>query len=121
FFNPHSLAIHGVTMFVADTFNDRVQVFTLAPLLSSGPVYSRQISDPGGIAPLYPAAGVADGSGNRYVADSGGSRVVRIDSGGVQSTVSTGVNDARAIAWDPDGVHLWVASTSTSKVIEMGT
>jgi DNA-binding beta-propeller fold protein YncE len=121
FFNPHALAIHGQVLFVADTFNSRVQEFSLSPSLGSGLTYKRQISNPGGVAPLYPAAGVADSAGNRYIADSGGSRIVKIDSGGVQTVVSTAVNDPRSIAWDPDGVHLWVASTSSSSIVEMGT
>jgi DNA-binding beta-propeller fold protein YncE len=121
FFNPHSLAVHGTTLFVADTFNNRVQEFTLAPLISSGPAYSRQIFNAGGVAPLYPAAGVADSTGSRYVADSGGSRIVKIDSGGNQTTVTTAVSDPRSIAWDADGVHLWVASTSNSAIVEIGT
>ena len=121
FFQPHSLAVHGNTLYVADTYNDRVQEFWLGNLVSPAIAYSGQIYNAGGVAPLYPAAGVADGSGNRYVADSGGSRIVKIDAGGNQTTVSTAVNDPRAIAWDPDGVHLWIANTSSSQVLEMGT
>jgi|HubBroStandDraft_6_1064221.scaffolds.fasta_scaffold00526_18 DNA-binding beta-propeller fold protein YncE len=92
---------------------------------SSGgpPTWAENISNPNGVAPLYPAAGVADPSGNRFVADSGGSRIVEINSSGVQTTVSTAVSDPRAIAWDSAGpdTDLWVASTSSNSIVEMTT
>ena len=66
------------------------------------------ISEPGGVAPLYPGGGVSDGT-NWYVADSGNSRIVRIDAARNVTVVSaTGWNDPRSIALDPDGIHLWI-------------
>jgi DNA-binding beta-propeller fold protein YncE len=120
---PHSLAVRGSTLFVADTFNNRVQVFSIGgpPPPPPVPSYSRQISAAGGVAPLYPAGGTADGAGNRYVADSGGSRIVRIDADGTQITLSaSGWNDPRDIERDADGT-LWVADTSDHQVVHLTT
>src|ERR1019366_2226848 len=89
---------------------------------SSGtPTWQSNIFNVNGVAPLYPAAGVADASGNRFVADSGGSRIVEIGSTGTQTTVSTAVSDPRAIVWDTNLTDLWVASTSSNTIVEMST
>lgn len=125
FDRPHTLAAGSDTLFVADTYNDRVQTFTLQSGGGMGPYapqYEAQISAPGGVAPLYPAGGVADGAGNRYLADSGGSRIVKIDSGGTQTTVlESGLNDPRKIVFDTAGSDLWVADTSDSQVLRITT
>ncbi len=78
FFDPHDLAFGNDRMYVADTYNDRVQVFAAPgpvdpPQEPLSPVYRDQLSDPGGRAPVYPA-GLAVVDGTWYVADSGGSR-----------------------------------------------
>jgi sugar lactone lactonase YvrE len=87
---------------------------------SSGtPTWLSNISNVNGVAPLYPAAGVDGASGNRFVADSGGSRIVKITPAGVQTTISTAVSDPRAIVLDSGGSDLWVASTSSNSIVEM--
>ncbi|HTC80320.1 MAG TPA: NHL repeat-containing protein, partial [Acidimicrobiia bacterium] len=118
---PHSLAVRGSALFVADTYNSRVQVFTIGSTVTPPviPTYSRQISAAGGVAPLYPAGGTTDAAGNRYVADSGGSRIVRLAADGTQSTVSaSGWNDPRDIELDADGT-LWAADTSDSQIVHL--
>ena len=87
---------------------------------SSGtPTWLSNISNANGVAPLYPAAGVDGASGNRFVADSGGSRIVKITPAGVQTTITTAVSDPRAIVLDSGGSDLWVASTSSNSIVEM--
>jgi DNA-binding beta-propeller fold protein YncE len=121
---PHSLSIRGGDLFVADTYNDRVQVFSIGGSPPPPPVipsYSSEIAIPGGVAPLYPAGGTADAAGNRYVADSGGSRIVQIAADGTQTTVSAvGWNDPRDIELDTDG-SLWALDTSDHEVVHLTT
>jgi tripartite motif-containing protein 71 len=95
---------------------------TAAPAAAS-PQYVGQIFDPGGVAPLYPAgADDATPAGDRYIADSGGDRIVKIDANGEQTTVSaTGWNRPRAVSVDPDGVHLWAADTTDNQIVELTT
>lgn len=125
FDRPHAIDVHGERLYVADTFNHRVQVLTGAiDPQPFAPAYIGAISDPAGVAPLYPAGGVTTSSGDRYVADSGGSRIVRIDPSGIQTTVSgasAGWNDPRDIVLDPDGSTLWAVNTSASTVVHFAT
>jgi DNA-binding beta-propeller fold protein YncE len=123
FDRPHSLAVRGSELLVADTYNDRVQVFDVgtvdAPVFD--PLYSREISDAGGVAPLYPAGGVSDTAGVLYVADSGGSRIAKIDTDGTVTTVlGAGLNDPRDLARDGDGT-LWLTDTSNSAIKHIDT
>jgi DNA-binding beta-propeller fold protein YncE len=127
---PHTLDVAQDTLYVADTYNDRIRMFDLT---SSGggptwpPVYSSEISDPGGVAPLYPAGAVTASDGTRFVADSGGSRIVAIAPGGAQTVVSgsgAGWNDPRDIEFDsqdPTSNVLWVMDTSNSRIVKLGT
>jgi DNA-binding beta-propeller fold protein YncE len=129
FNQPHDLSVSGNKLYVADTYNDRVQFISTGdappppPPLDLDPSFQRNIANAGGVAPLYPAGGAADGTGDRYVADSGGSRIVKINSTGGQSVVSaTGWNDPRDLVLDvatPDSNALWVADTSNSRVVKI--
>lgn len=84
--------------------------------------YAGMYFDPAGVAPLYPAGGDSDGSGNRYVADSGGDRIVKLNASGVQSVVSTsGWNKPRDLVLDTDGTSLWVADTTDNQIVEIST
>ena len=109
FDRPHSLAAHNGFLYVADTYNHRVQKFRIGENVVGLKVTADgSIFDPGGVAPMYPSGGVSDGT-NWYVADSGNSRILKIDAARNATVVSaTGWNDPRSIALDPDGVHLWV-------------
>ncbi len=125
---PHTLAAFGTSLYVADTFNDRVQIVDVSSLGGGGGggTYAPdfRISNPGGVAPLYPAGGASAANGTRYVADSGGSRIVQISSGGVQSVVSDAAtwNDPRDLEIDAsDPSVLWVANTSASSIVKLGT
>ena len=53
---PHDLAIGNGLLYVADTYNDRVQMFSLTTALE--PTYRSHVDAAGGVAPIYPA-GVA--------------------------------------------------------------
>ena len=130
FFQPHTLDTAGDTLYVADSYNDRIQRFTFdeggGPTGPTWPpVHSGQISDAGGVAPLYPAGAVTASNGTRFVADSGGSRIVSIAPNGSQSTVSptsAGWNDPRDIEFDdgdPTSDALWVMDTSNSRVVQI--
>jgi tripartite motif-containing protein 71 len=96
-----------------------------APVLSAfsdNPSYVGQISDSGGVAPMYPAGGDSDPAGNRYVADSGGDRILRIDPEGVMTVVSaTGWQRPRDLALDSDPGNIWVADTTDNQIVELTT
>jgi DNA-binding beta-propeller fold protein YncE len=124
FDRPHTLHATATKLYVADTYNNRVQVFTIGSASAGpfAPTYASEISNPGGVAALYPAGGVADTAGNRYIADSGGSRIVKIDPAGIQTTVlASGLNDPRKVVFDSAGTDLWVADTSDSQVLRVTT
>ena len=126
FFNPHDLAFGNDQMYVADTFNDRVQVFALdgttePPPTPLEPTYRAEISDPGGIAPIYPA-GVAVIDGTWYVADSGGSRVVTVNpaTGAVDPVATSGLTDPRDLEQDAaDPAALWVTDTGGNRIVRI--
>ena len=117
FFNPHDLAFGNDKMYVADTYNNRVQVFAMPgpteppPTAAARRQYRGQISDPGGVAPIYPA-GVEIVDGTWYVADSGGSRVVTLNptTGAVDPADRDRLlNDPRDLEVDAaDPTALWV-------------
>ncbi|WP_228942548.1 SMP-30/gluconolactonase/LRE family protein [Nocardioides sp. Leaf374] len=126
FFDPHDLAFGNDRMYVADTYNDRVQVFAAPgpvdlPQEPLSPVYRDQLSDPGGRAPVYPA-GLAVVDGTWYVADSGGSRVVTLDpaTGTVTPLTTTGLTDPRDLELDAaDPTALWVTDTGGNRVVRL--
>lgn len=85
------------------------------------PVPVGELSEPGGVADMYPAGGDGDSAGNLYLADSGGSQLLRIDAGGALSVFSTaGWNDPRDIEVLSDGT-MWVADTSDSQVVHVAS
>lgn len=127
FHNPHDLAFGNDKMYVADTYNNRVQVYSMPgpvdpPPVPLTPAYDSQVSDPGGRAPLYPA-GVEIIDGTWYVADSGGSRVATVDpaTGVVTPVTATGLlNDPRDLEVDAaDPTALWVTDTGASQIVRL--
>ena len=126
---PHTLdvAADAGTLYVADTFNHRVQTFDVSSLEPGGtgggidPAFRFHVREAGGVAPLYPAGGASAPDGVRYVADSGGSRIVAIRPNGNQRVVSPsgdGWNDPRDLELDVrNAKRLWVADTSNSRVV----
>ncbi|HEY1118955.1 MAG TPA: SMP-30/gluconolactonase/LRE family protein, partial [Acidimicrobiales bacterium] len=127
FHNPHDLAFGNDKMYVADTYNNRVQVYSMPgpvdpPPVPLTPAYDSQVSDPGGRAPLYPA-GVEIIDGTWYVADSGGSRVATVDptTGVVTPVTATGLlNDPRDLEVDAaDSTALWVTDTGASQIVRL--
>ncbi|HEY1119780.1 MAG TPA: SMP-30/gluconolactonase/LRE family protein, partial [Acidimicrobiales bacterium] len=128
FFNPHDLAIGNDKLYVADTYNNRVQVFSLPgggpvdpPEEPLAPENTGHLSDPGGRAPFYPA-GVEIVDGTWYVADSGGTRVVTVDptTGAITPLAATGLNDPRDLELDAaDPTALWVTNTGGSSIVRI--
>ncbi|MDX6308556.1 MAG: tripartite motif-containing protein 71 [Nocardioidaceae bacterium] len=90
----------------------------------TAPTHVSEISSPPPADEVYPAGGVADAA-TWYIADSGQNRVVTATSKGfsgvLSSAVSGGWKHPKAIAADPDAVHLWVADTDNQRVVEIDT
>lgn len=121
FRQPQDLAVDRVRslVYVADTGNHRVQVFTtmgvFVKVLGSG--YGsepNQFKSPSGL--------IVDGSGNLYVADSYNNRVVKYNQDGNPSnsygTLGSGdgqFNRPRGVAFDADG-NLYVADTGNHRI-----
>ena len=126
FFNPHDLAFGNDKMYVADTYNNRVQVYDMAappppPPAPLNPTYAAQLSKPGGHAPVYPA-GVAVVDGTWYVADSGGSRIVTVNpvTDAITPVAAKGLNDPRDLELDAaDPGALWVTDTGGNRVVRI--
>ncbi len=112
-------------LYVADTYNDRIQVFSLTGGGGGGSLtHQGNISDPGGVAPLYPAGGEADASGNRFVADSGGNRLVKVvgTNPGTITELVPGMNNPRNVSIDVgDPSILWVTNTGSNQVWRVTT
>jgi hypothetical protein len=114
---------HRRTWFVATTAV--VWVVAAAPATMAQPefttpTFAGHYADPAGIAPLYPAGGDADAEGNRYIADSGGDRVVRIDPAGEMTVVlDRGLDKPRSLALDPDGGSAWVLDTRDNQIVQV--
>jgi len=93
---PQAIAVaaNGIDFYVADTYGgvvDKVTVgspYTVARVAGGGTNFPGD----GGLATnakLYTPSGVAvDGSGNLYIADPGGSRLYKVDAGGIITTVA---------------------------------
>ncbi|MGB0099340.1 MAG: NHL repeat-containing protein [Nocardioides sp.] len=134
FFDPHDLAFGNNKMYVADTYNNRVQVFEEPPTTEPPPppppppgdrwVYDHQISDPGGRASIYPAGVAIADADTWYVADSAGSRLVSMDPGtGAVSPIATPeLKDPRDVVLDSVAADsLWVLSTGANRVLRLST
>lgn len=125
FFNPHDLAFGNDQMYVADTYNNRVQVYSYEGGSTPPPfepTYASQISAPGGHAPVYPAGVAVTDDGTWFAADSGGSRVVTIDpaTGDVSPVASTGLTDPRDLEVDlATPTSLWVTDTGGNRLVKM--
>jgi DNA-binding beta-propeller fold protein YncE len=127
---PQGLAFDSSgLLYVADANNNRIQV--LQPAASSivnlgAPTYQSDIFNAGGIAPMYPAGGGADSAGTMWLADSGGSRIDKITSGGTLSYVTPAsggaLNNPRNLSLDvTTPTDLWITDTGNNAVVEMTT
>jgi tripartite motif-containing protein 71 len=90
------------------------------------PTFLRDLYNAGGIAPMYPAGGDADSSGTMWIADSGASRVDRIDSHGnlsfVTPTTGAQLSNPRNLSIDvTNPADLWITDTGNNGLIEMTT
>ena len=74
------------------------------------------VDSPAGHA-AAPAA-VVPGVGDVFVADTGNNRVVRVTTGGAQTTVGSGFSAPRAVAVDPAG-NVYVADTGNNRVVKV--
>ncbi len=113
-------------LFIADRNNHRVRkvdtsgnISTVAGTGNSGfsgdggPATSAQLQAPRGI--------VADSSGNLFIADSGNSRIRKVDTSGNVSTVAgTGTSDPRGVAVDSSG-NLFIADSGNSRIRKVDT
>ena len=96
---------------------------------SSGPItptFQGDIFNAGGVAPMYPAGGQTDPSGNMYLADSGGSRVDKITPAGALSYIvplsGTPLSNPRNLSLDvSDPTDMWVTDTGNNGLVEMST
>jgi DNA-binding beta-propeller fold protein YncE len=126
---PQGLAFDSTgLLYVADANNNRIQV--LQPAATSGinttPAYQGDIFNAAGVAPMYPAGGGADSAGTMWIADSGGSRIDEITSGGTLSYVTpssgTQLNNPRSLSIDVSNPSdLWVTDTGNNGIVEMTT
>ena len=117
-------------MYVADTYNNRVQMFEMPETTEPPPAgadswtYSSQISAAGGRAPLYPAGIAIADADTWYVADSAGSRLVTVDPGSGTSPRSSApaLNDPRDVVLDSTTANrLWVLNTGENRVLKLST
>jgi DNA-binding beta-propeller fold protein YncE len=120
-------------LYVADANNNRIQVYqpsaaavaaaSVAAASVSAPTHLSNYYDVNGIAEMYPAGGAADSSGNMYLADSGGSRVDKIDSGGNLSYIvpaSGTLSNPRNLSIDATNPQiLWITNTGANELVEM--
>ena len=124
---PQGLAFDSTgLLYVADANNNRIQVFQPQSSSSSVPTYQRDIFNAGGVAPMYPAGGAADSAGTMWLADSGGSRIDEITSGGTLSYVTpvsgTALNNPRNLSLDVGTpTDLWITDTGNNGIVEMTT
>jgi DNA-binding beta-propeller fold protein YncE len=124
---PQGLAFDSAgLLYVADANNNRIQVFQPQSGGSSVPTYQGDLYNAGGVAPMYPAGGETDSSGNMYIADSGGSRIDKITPGGVLSYITpatgTPLNNPRNLSLDVSNPNdMWVTDTGNNGLIEMTT
>ena len=93
---------------------------------SSVPTFQGDIFNAGGVAPMYPAGGEADSSGNMYLADSGGSRVDKLTPGGALSYITpatgTPLSNPRNLSLDVSSPgDMWVTDTGNNGLVEMTT
>jgi DNA-binding beta-propeller fold protein YncE len=112
-------------LYVADTYNNRIQVYRPSTGSVSVPTYQANYFNAGGIAPMYPSGGGADASGNMYLADSGGSRIDKIDSTNHLSyivPVSGALANPRKLSIDVSNpADLWITDTGNNQLVEMDT
>ncbi len=79
---------------------------------------TRVVSDPGGVAPLYPAGAAVAGDGTVFVASSGSDDVVRVDpDGSLHPLGIPGLDRPRDIAVDGTGRLLVLDTTDNELVI----
>jgi sugar lactone lactonase YvrE len=134
FYAPHSLAVSpdGTTLFVADTYNNRVQEFSLATQLAF-------TTEPGGantgnnLTP-QPVVTVEDGQANAVASDTGSVTIALTGAAGAQLTCTSGLTVAEVngvasfhgCSVDTSGTYTLTASDgslpwSTSTSFTIGT
>ena len=128
FFDPHDLAIGNGKIYVADTYNNRVQVYDLPEAVEPPPAgqdkwsYSSQIFNAQGRAPLYPAGMAVASDDTWYVADSAGSRLVTVNpnTGTITPVGGAALDDPRDVMLDSTTAdRLWVLNTGANRVLKL--
>jgi DNA-binding beta-propeller fold protein YncE len=110
---PYGVSVRQGRIYVSDIVLKRVVVFDLAAKRII------QVGDAGGV--VLPAAAVADGDGNIYVADSGGGKVVTFDAAGhVRSSLSMEGGKPVGLALNERLGRLYVADRAMHRVAVFG-
>ena len=123
---PHLAAVAGAALLGALI----TPVTTADPAAALGATYSggdtwhydSRISAPGGRAPVYPAGLDIAGNGTWYVADSAGSRLVKIDpdTGSITRVRTPALDDPRDVVLDSaDSRLIWVLNTGANRVLRL--
>jgi sugar lactone lactonase YvrE len=120
--SPTALAVNsGGAVFVADAGNSRIRKFTpggnIATFAGSGfgfsgdggPATAADLSNPQGIA--------VDGSGNVYIADTGNSKIRKVDNAGTITSVAS--ISSSGVAVGPAGRVIAASSSPSSLVVEV--
>jgi len=104
---PYGLTVStSGLLYIADTFNNRVRRVDSTGAIDTVAGGGDALGDggPAAGASLYqPYDVAADSSGNLYIADLGNSRVRKVNSQGVISTLASGIGHARGLAVDAIG------------------
>jgi sugar lactone lactonase YvrE len=103
---PHGLAIHGSTLYVCDTFNDRLLAVDL--VTRSASTAARDLSMPVDVT--------AAEDGTLYIADYGNHRVARLRGGEV--TTAAPISEANGVAVAPDG-SIYVTERARPRVLRV--
>lgn len=103
---PHGLAVHGSTLYVCDTFNDRLLAVDLRTGSSSTAAVSLSM----------PVDVTAAGDGTVYIADYGNHRIARLRAGVLTTAASLG--GANGVAVGPDG-SIYVTERALPRVLRV--
>ncbi len=94
---PDGVAIHGTTIYIADTGNRRIRRIvagTISTIAGNGNIIQGATTGDGGsalAAPMFPYGIAVDAAGNLYIADGLDYRVRKVSGGNISTIAGTGV------------------------------